>query len=166
MLGPKRTFTHSLRSLAQLNRYNSWTSALDNATEFPYFARVGPANSDIGKVYSVFMRSIGWKKIAVVTDDDAYTADMGMRVANDMKMGGGEVLYRSSFPTLPADTAVDLQGALHAKQVKIISDHLDRALEAKARIVFMLAKGDATKEQAMRMLVKMLQSRNEPVPGA
>ena len=28
------------------------------------------------------------------------------------------------------------------------------------------AKGDATKEQAMRMLVKMLQSRNEPVPGA
>ena len=28
------------------------------------------------------------------------------------------------------------------------------------------AKGDATKEQAMRMLVKMLQSRNEPAPGA
>ena len=28
------------------------------------------------------------------------------------------------------------------------------------------AKGDATKEQAMRMLVKMLQSRNEAVPGA
>ena len=27
------------------------------------------------------------------------------------------------------------------------------------------AKGDATKEQAMRMLVKMLQSRNEPAPG-
>ena len=28
------------------------------------------------------------------------------------------------------------------------------------------AKGDGTKEEAMRMLVKMLQNRNEAVPGA
>ena len=48
---------------------------MDNSAEFPFFIRVGQANSDISKVYSTFMRSMGWNRIAVVTDDDAWTGD-------------------------------------------------------------------------------------------
>jgi ABC-type branched-subunit amino acid transport system substrate-binding protein len=54
--------------------YNAYTSMLDNSTEFPYFVRVNPANSDISKVFGVFLRSMGWTRIAVVTDDDASTS--------------------------------------------------------------------------------------------
>jgi ABC-type branched-subunit amino acid transport system substrate-binding protein len=123
--------------------YDAWTSALDNATEFPYFVRVGPANSDIGKVCGVFMRSMGWSRIAVVTDDDAYTKDFGKQVANDVKENGGTVLYYGVYPMVPPKAVVDQQGQLHAESVKIISSHLLRARAKGARIVFVVAKGDA-----------------------
>ena len=125
--------------------YDAWTSALDNATEFPYFVRVGPANSDISKVCGEFMRSMGWSRIAVVTDDDAYTNDFGKQVANDMKANGGTVLYHGVYPMVPPKAVVDKQGQLHAESVKTISSHLLRARAKGARIVFVVAKGDAGK---------------------
>ena len=84
------------------HRYDSWTSELDSATEFPYFIRVGPANSDISKVVGVFLRSMGWFRIAIVTDDDSFTSDYGKGVANDMEEHGGSVLYHGVRSKLTA----------------------------------------------------------------
>jgi ABC-type branched-subunit amino acid transport system substrate-binding protein len=78
--------------------YDAWSSVLDNATEFPYFVRVGPANSDVSRVCAAFMRSMGWMNIAVVTDDDAFTNDFGQTVVDDMKENGATVLYHGVFP--------------------------------------------------------------------
>ena len=125
--------------------YDAWSSALDSATEFPYFTRVGPANSDVSKVVGLFLRSMGWMSVAVVTDDDAYASDFGKQVANDMKEHGGTVLYHGIFATLPAQAAVDKQGRLHKSGVKNISSHLFRAREKGARIIFTTAKGNAGK---------------------
>ena len=125
--------------------YDAWTSALDNATEFPYFVRVGPANSDISKVCGEFMRSMGWSRIAVVTDDDAYTNDFGKQVANDMKANGGTVLYHGVYPMVPPKAVVDKQGQLHKESVVTISSHLLHARAKGARIVFVVAKGNAGK---------------------
>jgi ABC-type branched-subunit amino acid transport system substrate-binding protein len=125
--------------------YDAWSSALDNATEFPYFTRVGPANSDISKVVGLFLRSMGWMSVAVVTDDDAYASDFGKQVAHDVKEHGGTVLYHGIFATLPAQAAVDKQGRLHTSGVKNISSHLFRARERGARVIFTVAKGNAGK---------------------
>ena len=125
--------------------YDAWSSALDSATEFPYFTRVGPANSDVSKVVGLFLRSMGWMSVAVVTDDDAYASDFGKQVANDMKEHGGTVLYHGIFATLPAQAAVNKQGRLHKSGVKNISSHLFRAQKNGARIIFVVAKGDAGK---------------------
>ena len=123
--------------------YNAWTSALDNATEFPFFTRVGPANSDISKVVGVFLRSMGWSRIAIVTDDDAFTSDYGKQVANDMKENGGTVLYRGVSKTLPSQAAVNKQGRIHTESVRNISSHLIRAQEKGARIFVVGAKHTA-----------------------
>ena len=125
--------------------YDSWSSALDNATEFPYFVRVGPANSDISKVCGVFMRGMGWSRIAVVTDDDVFTSDFGKQVADDMKGNGGTVLYHGIYPMVPSKAVVDKQGQLHVESVKTISNHLLLSRAKGARIVFVVAKGDAGK---------------------
>ena len=122
-----------------------WTSVLDNATEFPFFIRVGPANSDMSRVCGTFMRSMKWNSIAVVTDDDAFTSDYGIQVATDMQENGRAVIYHGIFPTLPTHTAVNKQGQLHLDCVKNISSHLRRAREKGARVVFVMAKGDATR---------------------
>ena len=125
--------------------YDAWTSVLDDAAEFPYYTRVGPANSDISKVCGVYLRSMRWMDVAVVTDDDAFTSDYGRGVANDMKEHGGTVLYHGIFSTLPLTQATDKLGRLHMQSVKNISSHLLRAREKGARILFVAAKGDAGK---------------------
>ena len=124
--------------------YDSWTSALDNAIEFPYFIRVGPANSAISKVCGTFLRSMGWMNIAVVTDDDPFTSDYGKGVVSDMKEHGATVLYHGVFPTLPTQAAVDKQGRLHTDAVKNISSHMFSARAKGARVIVVVAKGDAT----------------------
>ena len=123
--------------------YNSWTSVLDNAIEFPYFTRVGPANSDMSKVVGVFLRSMDWSRIAIVTDDDAFTSDFGKQVANDMEENKGTVLYRGVSKTLPSQATVDKKGRIHTESVKSISSHLIRAREKGARIFFVGAKHTA-----------------------
>lgn len=104
---------------------------------------MGPANSDISKVYGSFLRRMGWKRIAVVTDDDAYTSDFGQGLANDMNEHGGTVLYHGVFPTLPTQAVVDKQGRLHSDGVKNISNHLLHARMKNTRVIFVVAKGDA-----------------------
>ena len=122
-----------------------WTSVLDNATEFPFFIRVCPSNSEISKVCGVFMRSMGWSRIAIVTDDDAFSSDFGKQVANDMNENGGTVIYHGVYPKVPSEAVVDKQGQLHVESVKTISNHLSHARAKGARIVFVVAKGDAGK---------------------
>ena len=121
---------------------DAWSSVLDNATDFPYFVRVGPANSDVSKVFGAYFRSMGWNRIAVVTDDDAFTSDFGLGVANDMKKHGGTILYHGLFKMLPTLGVVDKLGEIHKNGTKDISSHLLRARKEKALIIFVSAKGD------------------------
>ena len=55
------------------------------------------------------------------------------------------MLYHGVYPMLPPKAVVDKQGQLHAESVKTISNHLLRARTKGARIVFVVAKGDAGK---------------------
>ena len=125
--------------------YDAWTSELDNATDFPYFLRVGPANSDRAKVLGIFMRSLGWLRIAVVTDENAGMLDFGLNVVSDMKGNGGTVLYHGVFPTISSHAVVDQQGQLHSEGATNISSHMFRARAKGARIIFVMARGDAGK---------------------
>ena len=125
--------------------YDAWSSVLDDAAEFPFYTRVGPANSDLSKVCGVFLRSMRWMHVAVVTDDDPFTSDYGKGVVSDMEEHGATVLYHGIFPTLPAQAAVDKQGRLHTDAVKNISSHMFGARANGARVIFVMAKGDATK---------------------
>ena len=55
------------------------------------------------------------------------------------------MLYHGVYPMVPPKAVVDKQGQLHAESVKTISSHLLRARAKGARIVFVVAKGDAGK---------------------
>ena len=132
--------------------YNSWSSVLDNSSEFPYFMRVGPSNSDISKVCGVFIRSMAWNRIAVVTDDDAFANDFGMQVANDVKEHGGTVVYRGTFRTMPTSSVVNKLGREHLEGVKRISPLLLRAREKGARVIFVVAKGNTGKTALLSAL--------------
>ena len=123
--------------------YDAWSTGLDSAAEFPYFLRVGPSNSDRVKVAVVFVRSMRWSRVAVVTDDDAGPLDFGATLVNELKGQGVSVLHYSHFPTVTSQAAVDKQGQLHNESVKTISSHLLRARAEDARVVFVMARGDA-----------------------
>ena len=129
--------------------YDAWTSTLDSAAKFPYFIRTGPANSDISKVVASFFRSMQFDRIAVISDDDVWSSDYGKGVVDSVGKGGGVVLYHGIFPqvggSLDNFRVVDKQGQLHLEGVKNITAHLHRAREAKARIVFVMAKSDVSR---------------------
>ena len=133
--------------------YDPWTSALDNATEYPFFIRTGPANSDISKVYGAYLRHMSFNSIAVVTDDDAFSGDFGQGVVDDMKKNGATVLYHGVFPAVPTGAAVDLKGRAHLDAMRSISSHLFRAKENNARIIFVAVNSDLGKI-AMYMALK------------
>ena len=121
---------------------DAWSSVLDNATEFPFFVRVGNANSEVVKVLGSYFRSMDWNRIAVVTDDDAFSSDFGLGVANDMKENGGTILYHGMFKMLPTRGVVDKLGDIHHNGTKDIRSHLLRARKEKALIICVAAKGE------------------------
>ena len=90
-----------------------------------------------------------FERIAVISDDDAWSSDYGKGVADSVEKGGGVVLYHGIFPQLKGSLGtseiVDKQGQLHLEGVKNITAHLHHAREAKARIVFVMAKSDVSK---------------------
>ena len=123
--------------------YDAWSAALDSAAEFPYFLRVGPANSDRTKIWSLFMQNMDWLRVAVLTDDDNGPEDFGWNLVRDVKEIGGTVLYHGIFPTLDSQAVVNKQGRLHMDGFKNISNHLSSAKKEGARVIFVMARGNA-----------------------
>ena len=89
------------------------------------------------------MQNMDWLRVAVLTDDDNGPEDFGWNLVRDVKEIGGTVLYHGIFPTLDSQAVVNKQGRLHMDGFKNISNHLSSAKKEGARVIFVMARGNA-----------------------
>ena len=125
--------------------YDAWSGGLDSAAEFPFFVRVGPANSDKSKVWGTFMRSFSWTRIAIITDDSGGGVDSGQQMKANVEAHGGTVPFVGAFPTAVTQTKVDKSSQGHLDKVVLIRALLNRVIAVDARIIYIYAALDTDK---------------------
>lgn len=98
----------------------------------PYFFRTAPTDIQQGEFAAKLMDQKGYKKLAILHDDDAYGIGLGKSFADNVAKLGGSVVDNEVFPAESIDVAKQLDRikASKAQAVYIISVSLtsDRAI--------------------------------------
>jgi ABC-type branched-subunit amino acid transport system substrate-binding protein len=55
-------------------------SPLADTNVFPNFVRVNPSNTNYGSAIASLMHALNWRRVAIMTTDDSYAADLGEQV--------------------------------------------------------------------------------------
>jgi branched-chain amino acid transport system substrate-binding protein len=87
----------------------------DAETGFPYFVRIGSDNRASAEALVRFAGFMGWKKVAIISSNDAYAADFNRLV--DAALEGG-AMYRGEIADSGADEEPMYAATLvHAKKI-------------------------------------------------
>ena len=77
--------------------FGASSSFLTSRTDHPFFVRLVPTNKQFAASVATFMQIMGWRRIGLLTTNDAYAGDLGASLLRDMGGSTNSGSFHATF---------------------------------------------------------------------